>query len=194
MKTARTRRSPEAAREHILRAASGLLAEGGPQHVQVRAVARAAGMTDGGVLHHFNDRDALMRALLEHQAIQLRSAIGEAARAWRDEADLVGLIDLLAEAYRGGQARLALELYEAGWRDRGKPLLAPVVEALLGAYPRAPADEVRVAVAAIHQWLAFDPLFGPEFRRSVGGMPMNATSLQRAWYVSALQRTLRRRT
>lgn len=154
-------------------------------------MARAAAMTDAGVTHHFTDRAGLLQALVAHGASRLRGVIAESVDKWRKQGpDLVGLVDALSAVYSDGYPRLALQLHEAGWRDRGPPLLEPVVIALLEAYPAANGDEVRIALASLHQWLAFEPLFGRDFRRSVAIPDEAAGQRQRDWYVEALRRTL----
>lgn len=190
----RRRRRPEEARRIILEAAESLLVEGDVHTVTVRAVADRAGMTDMGVNHHFDSVHGLHQALLEHVAERLRREIARLADQWlRQGARLAELVELLAESYEAGHAKLALALHEAGWKDRGKPLLGPVVEALHTARVRcigrhAELEESRLAVAALHQALALDPLFGAEFRRSVGISGRKAADPlpQRAWWVRTL--------
>ncbi len=163
----------------------------GPHGVQVRSVARAAGLTDAGVSHHFGSRAGLLEALLNHGAAKLRAAIADRVEKWQeDEPDLVRLVESLSLVYAAGYPRLALELHAAGWRDKGAPLLEPVVEALLDAHPKAEVDQVRIALASLHQWLAFEPLFGQDFRRSVAMKEDEARLKQLNWYVEAVRRSL----
>jgi AcrR family transcriptional regulator len=53
-------------REHLLRAALRILAEGGPDAVSASSVAREAGATWGTVQHQFGDVDGLWAAVLEY--------------------------------------------------------------------------------------------------------------------------------
>jgi TetR/AcrR family transcriptional regulator, repressor for neighboring sulfatase len=190
--TARRRRTPTEAKRHILDAAESLLLAGGPQVVQVRAVAREAGMTDAGVAHHFGDRDGLLSALLDHGASKLRRGIEEAIDSWRDAGtDIDGLIEALGSIYGAGYAQLAMQLHSAGWRDRGSPLLEPVVDALRTACGADVAvDDIRLTLASLNHWLATDPLFGEEFRRSAGLRGAGAAKRQRTWWVSTVKRCL----
>ena len=107
---------------------------------------------------------------LRHGGRRLRRAVEEALAAWLDgETELEELIVALGEVYRAGFAELAASLHAAGWRDRGSGLLDPVVEALHARRAStARLQETRLAVAALHQALATEPLFGPTFRRSAG--------------------------
>jgi AcrR family transcriptional regulator len=166
----RIRRTPEQARRLILDAAAALLAEGGVAAVQVRAVAARVGMTDTGVTHHFQNRDNLLRELLRHGGRQLRAALQEALEPWVDDsADLLALVESLAGIYRQGYGELAIALHAAGWRERGSGMLNPVVDALHQLRPAGSSiDDTRLAVAALHQAMATESLYGSAFRRSAG--------------------------
>src|SRR3954462_11631934 len=114
------RRSRYEARRLILEAAEGLLVEGGPAAVQVRAVAERVGMTDAGVYHHFGSRQNLLVALLRHGGRRLRQAVEEAVADWAgSDDDLTALVAAIASLYAEGYAQLAVALHAAGWRDRG---------------------------------------------------------------------------
>jgi len=194
MATQRTRRSPEAARRLILDAAAALLADGGVAAVQVRAVAARVGMTDAGVTHHFQSRDNLLRELLRHGGRQLRAAVREALASWLAQgADLFGLVESLAGLYRQGYGELATALHAAGWREHGSGMLNPVVEALHQLRPSAASiEDTRLAVAALHQAMATESLYGSAFRRSAGltGVAATDPAGQLRWWTRQLQLAL----
>jgi AcrR family transcriptional regulator len=182
----------------ILDAAERLLIEGGPLAVEVRAVAHRVGMTDAGVYHHFGTREALLLALLRHGGRRLRDAVERTIATWTEgAADVESLIESIAALYRDGYAALAVALHGAGWRDRGGGLLEPVVQALQAARMRPrgvapPIEETRLAVAALHQALATEPLYGTAFRRSAG-LDAHAAARsdeQLAWWAATLTATL----
>ncbi|MEO1056177.1 MAG: TetR family transcriptional regulator, partial [Actinomycetota bacterium] len=159
----RRRRTPDEARAEILTAAAALLADGGVAAVQIRAIAQRVGMTDAGVAHHLGSRDDLLRQLVTYGGRQIAAAVDDALARWRNGGgSLEQLIASLGDAYRGGYAELALGLYQSGWRSRGAALLEPVVSELQRRRhdPSAPISETQVAVAALHQALAFESLFG----------------------------------
>ncbi|MCM6772520.1 TetR/AcrR family transcriptional regulator [Nocardia sp. CDC159] len=194
MSTPRVRRSPEQARRLILDAAAELLAEGGVGAVQVRAVAARVGMTDAGVTHHFGNREKLLGALLRHGGRRIREAISEVLGTWLARgADISELVEELAAAYRGGYGELAVALRAAGWRDRGSGMLDPVVEALhrLRA-PGSALDETRLAVAALHQAMVTESLYGSDFRRSAGltGAAADDSGPQLDWWARQLRLAL----
>ncbi len=55
---------PPAAREKVLDAFQRLLIEHGERETTLDAVARAAGVSKGGLIYHFNSREALIEGLL----------------------------------------------------------------------------------------------------------------------------------
>lgn len=61
-------------RQKILRHASALLQERGLQNFTIAEVARRASISKGGVLHHFNTKEALIRAMIDEglEAFQKR--------------------------------------------------------------------------------------------------------------------------
>lgn len=194
MSSARTRRAPHEARQLILDAAADLLAEGGVLAVQVRAVAARVGLTDAGVTHHFGSRQNLLTELLRHGGRQLRSALREVVASWLDgDADLHELVTSLDAVYRRGYGELAVALHAAGWRDRGGGMLDPVVEALHRLRPPgSPIEDTRLAVAALHQAVATDSLYGTAFRRSAGlvGTAAEDPGAQLRWWTRQLELAL----
>ncbi|WP_202806481.1 TetR family transcriptional regulator [Kribbella catacumbae] len=194
MAAERIRRTPQEARALILDAAAALLAEGGVAAVQVRAVAARVGMTDTGVTHHFQSRDNLLRELLRHGGRQLRAAVQEALNSWLEKgADLFELVEALAGLYRQGYGELAIALHAAGWREHGSGMLNPVVEALHELRPsKASLEDTRLAVAALHQAMATEPLYGSAFRRSAGltGAAASDPANQLRWWTRQLQLAL----
>ncbi|MFN3609131.1 MAG: TetR/AcrR family transcriptional regulator [Hyphomonas sp.] len=73
----RIRRSPEAARENILIAAESLLVQQGPQSLRLADVAKAAGVANATVLHHFGTIDGVQTALMEKMIGELVTGLLE---------------------------------------------------------------------------------------------------------------------
>jgi AcrR family transcriptional regulator len=195
----RQRRTPEAARAVILAAAEQLLADGGVEAVQVRAVARRTDMTDAGITHHFRDREGLLTALIEDAGQRMRSTINANIEEWlAGDADLRQLLMGLARLYRKGYAELGVALHGAGWRDRGEPIFGKVVDVIHAArlaQANDPAPDImdtRLAVAAFHNAIATDALFGQEFRRSTGikATAAKGSEQQLEWWIRTLQTAL----
>ncbi|MFE4857766.1 TetR family transcriptional regulator [Streptomyces sp. NPDC056670] len=198
--TTRVRRTPEEARRQILEAAAKLLTAGGPAAVQVRAVAAEVGVSDAAVNHHFGTHEQLLSALLRFGGARLKSELRAALDEWGGDgaADPARLVHVLAGLYADGYAELALALRQLGWRDTGSGMLDEAVDRLhtravtdgaaTGRTP-PPREAVQLTVAALHQAVATEPLFGDEFRRSVG---LDASARDRlvGWWIETLRTTL----
>lgn len=174
MSSSRKRRRPEETKALILDAAEELLIAAGPRAIEVRAVAERVGITDAGVNHHFGSREGLLEALLRHSSDRIRAAVEDATQEWvAAGAQLPELVDRIAAVYADGYGELAMALHGAGWRDNSGGILEPVVDVLHAARRKAggrrPArDDTRLAVAALHQALATEPVYGADFRRTAG--------------------------
>ncbi|MRH88384.1 TetR family transcriptional regulator [Nocardia sp. SYP-A9097] len=174
----RVRRKPDEAKLLILEAASRLLTAGGPAAVQVRAVAAEVGVSDAAINHHFGTRDQLLEALLRFGGAELRAELHGVLETWNGgPADPAGLVHALYRLYSGGYAELALALHRSGWRDSRSGMLNEVVDRLYdqarqerAAAGRKPTSrkDIQLTVAALHQAVMMEPLFGNEFRRSAG--------------------------
>ncbi len=115
----RVRRTPEAAREHILTAAEKLLVEDGPLALKLAEVAIAAEVSNGTVLHHFESIDGLHAALMERMTEQLVSNVFAAAMREHDpDAQHEAVMEALFDTFETrGAARLAAWLELTGqWR------------------------------------------------------------------------------
>jgi AcrR family transcriptional regulator len=190
----RIRRTADEARRQILDAAEALLTEGGPEAVQVRAVARRVGVTDAAVNHHVGTRDELLAALLRHGGRRLKDELEGVCERWAAaDGGSRDLVDALADLYRQGYAELAVGLHRAGWRSEGSGWLDVVVDTLhqrrvarahrLGV-PAPPRRDTQLTVAALNQAMLAEPLFGREMRASAGIPPRLAAAdgAQRRWW------------
>ncbi|MFE9118333.1 TetR/AcrR family transcriptional regulator [Streptomyces sp. NPDC007172] len=196
----RVRRTPDEARRQILEAAAKLLATGGPGAVQVRAVAAEVGVSDAAVNHHFGTREQLLTALLRFGGAKLKTELRAALDGWSEDeaADPAGLVRVLVALYADGYAELALALRQLGWRDTGSGLLDEAVGRLhaqavatCAATGRTPPSRgaIQLTLAALHQAVATEPLFGDEFRRSVG-LDASARDRLLGWWIETLRMTL----
>lgn len=69
------RRQPEILRRKLLDAATALAVREGVHSVTIGGVARAAGVTKGGLFHHFPDKEALLKAMFLGQLDELDAVI-----------------------------------------------------------------------------------------------------------------------
>lgn len=115
----RVRREAGAARDNILNAAEKLLLEEGPLALKLADVARAAGVANASVIHHFGSIDGLHAALMERMVGQLIADVvaladRSGARGDHQEAVFQALFDVFENR---GAARLAAWLELTGeWR------------------------------------------------------------------------------
>lgn len=75
------KKQPEAVRQQLLEAAASLCLEKGAGSLTLDAVAAAAGVSKGGLLHHFPNKAALLDGLLDDLMERLDAAIREAMRS-----------------------------------------------------------------------------------------------------------------
>lgn len=189
----RVRRPPEEAKQLFLSCAESLLVDEGLTGVQMRAVARRAGVTDAAIAHHFGNRDGLLRELMDHVVSRVRLAINALVTKWADSTtDIGALIEDLDGLYREGYAELAHAVSQSGWRDQGPPILKPVVDALIrqNRNPTATADNIRYVMASLHQELALSPLYGDAFRRSVGLRSAKKRAEHLAWWAETIEQLI----
>ncbi|WP_235911776.1 TetR/AcrR family transcriptional regulator [Mesorhizobium xinjiangense] len=69
------RKQPDRVRRSLLDCAARLAAEHGPGGVTVQAVAAAAGVTKGGLFHHFPSKEALLESLFSDLIARLNREI-----------------------------------------------------------------------------------------------------------------------
>ena len=156
-KTQRKRRTPEAARQHLLDAAEHVFARFHPDHAGLKQVAREAGTSHALITHYFGTYSGLIEATLERRVRRLRERILEELRkagALSRPGELLGmlfaaledpvhlrLVKWLVATERTTVAAFALQ-------DRGLQLVAREVASALS--PRAtPADMATIEVALL---------------------------------------------
>lgn len=107
-----------------MEAAARLAAEGGVEQVSLQPVARAAGITHSGVLHHFGSREGLLEALFKQASEQLRadllreidelSSTGASSGAPQPERMIKGFVRLFERVADPARAPLLASLIASG--------------------------------------------------------------------------------
>jgi AcrR family transcriptional regulator len=175
--------------EEITATALALLAEGGPDAVTLRAIAREMGMTAGAIYGYFPTRDDLINRLITDVYTSLVDAV-EAAREARPSDDAGGRMVAWGRALRewsvANPAGFRLVYGDAvpGYRPReGGVAAEPARRACMGltqlvaavwpqAAPRQPAAE----------WSDFAPELVADVRREFPDLPPAAVGLAlRVW-------------
>ena len=126
-------RGGEGTRSVLLRAAAGLLEEGGMEAVTLRAVGRAAGVSRQAPYRHFADKEDLLSAVAVGYFERLWDGMGAAAE--RAGGDPMSRLDAMGEAY----VRFALQN-----PNRYRLMLGPEMKG-------SPQPEVHVAARAVHE-------------------------------------------
>lgn len=166
-----------ARRDEILDAVQALTLQTG-KLPSIEAVARAAGLTKQGVLHHFPTRVALDRAVVLRALDQVDAAMERAAR---EGSPLETYLRLSAPA---DEDRAAALVVTAGLRDGAGLALPPEVEAAAARWQRMLTDEVGDDVLGEVVRLTGDGLFSEAL---VTGAPPDRERVDRlvAWFRSA---------
>jgi len=125
---ARIRRTPEAAREHILSAARRLLIAEGPRALKLQRVGKEAEMSHASVVHYFGNIEGLTLALVKDNHRKRREAL-------REELDQI-------DTKEGRKNRIEQALASLSDRDQGR-LTASLLS--LGLDPFPPEDELGLA-------------------------------------------------
>lgn len=76
-----TRKTPEQTRNKLLEAAAHIILTQGAAHLTLDQVAQAAGISKGGLLHHFPTKEALLIGLLQRSFDLLHARIPRHRRA-----------------------------------------------------------------------------------------------------------------
>ncbi len=170
---ARRRRLPEAARDNILGAAESMLIAEGPQSLKLADVARAAGVSNATVLHHFGSITDVQTGLMERMVRRLVDEVLDITNRTADSAQSAGEgVMALFDAFEAkGAARLAAWLELTGEAHRltlVRAAVREVIDARVGQYARVPADILEdFILASITMALAVG-LFGPTLADLMG--------------------------
>ena len=106
----RVRRSADEARRLILDAAEERLAAQGPEGIRLQDIARDVGISHPAILHHFESREGLVRALIARTSEQLREKILASLTRKHEADDTLDANDIIANVFQAlsdkGTARL----------------------------------------------------------------------------------------
>ncbi|MEM8705640.1 MAG: TetR/AcrR family transcriptional regulator [Actinomycetota bacterium] len=101
-------RDPEAKRAALLDAAAAAFADRGFQDTSTGAIARAAGVSEGMVFHHFESKHGLLEALTERE-------VGSFVDSWLAEADPIDWVAFVDAAFTWvGGHRMVVRIWGEG--------------------------------------------------------------------------------
>ena len=162
----RRRRPAEETQAEILGVAQELLLDHGPAGVRLDEIARRIGVSRQAILHHFGNREGLMRALVERAWMGLFRDLSMLARA--SDAEPSVFVDQVDSVVRkGGNARLG------GWLLlSGSGLPDSIFEGALPGLAQAVApddtDNADNALLLVGAALFGDAIFGGRLRQVLG--------------------------
>ena len=188
----RIRRSPEESRSNILSAAESLLVEQGPQSLRLADVAKAAGVANATVLHHFGSIDAVQKALMERMIADLVESIMAVDVPLDDTAAAreVALRTLFDAFETRGAARLAAWLELTDETSRLTLVREAVQEVAQKKMANAnlPAELVEDLILLSVTLAVGVGLFGPTLGQLIGKPPERARELTLQMLLANLER------
>ena len=122
----RIRRTPEEARRLILDAAEACMAKAGPAGLRLQEVAKAAGVSHPTILHHFESREGLIRAVHQRSLGQLRETL---TAAMTGAGASIQPVAATFAAFREGLAQRMLWILQSGPPAAGGAL--PIFEEMV---------------------------------------------------------------
>jgi AcrR family transcriptional regulator len=178
---ARRRRTAAEAQEEILDAAERLLLEEGPGALKIARVAKSAGMSHPGLLHHFGTAEQLHTALHRRTSARIREELLGLLAGGEDRATAFALaMKRLADPEKG---RLLAWVVASG----GEPF-PPVEEQGLAAVAQrlqVAGDEGSFRVLLVVLAMLGDSMFGDAARDRLGLTPEDAPRFRR-WLLELL--------
>ena len=191
----RRRRAPHEARENILLAAEAMLTSAGPQSLKLAQVAKAAGVSNASVLHHFSSIDRVQGALMERMVRNLVDEIIALTERPSDSArGAAEGVTALFDAFESrGAARLAawLELTGQGRRlDGVRDAIREVIDRRRAQYPEVSSDALEDFLLACITVALGVGLFGPTLGELLGRPAGQVRQVALALVLGEIQRTL----
>lgn len=114
-------RRSERSRNAALEAAIAIIARDGPGRLTLDAIARESGLSKGGLMHQFPNKEAVLKALLEQQfahfdefARKFRAEAGQATNQPELATQIAISRELIAQQYSVAQAMLGALAQEPG--------------------------------------------------------------------------------
>lgn len=197
----RVRRSAEEARRLILDAAEERLATQGPEGIRLQDIARDVGISHPAILHHFESREGLVRALIARTSQQLREKILSALKHKNDENISLEANDIISNVFQAlsdkGTARLLSWMLLTGRsaeRSTSGALVTEIAEELhnqrsesaLSHGRTAPDREDTLFIAMLTASAAFgDAIIGRELAKDAH-LDQDGVARYRAWFAKLL--------
>lgn len=196
----RVRRSAEEARRLILDAAEDRLAAQGPEGIRLQDIARDVGISHPAILHHFESREGLVRALIARTSDQLRDKILSALKSDHSDETLEAN-DIISNVFEAlsdrGTARLLSWMLLTGRSPENSTSGSLVTEIAGELHEKrkesathqnrpAPDNEDTLFIAMLTANAAFgDAIIGRELAKDAG-LDQAGIKRFRAWFAKLL--------
>lgn len=190
----RVRRTAEEARRLILDAAEERLARQGPEGLRLQDIARDVGISHPAILHHFESREGLVRALIGRANRQLRDTLLSALDGGGKGGDTAYHIGHVFEALSDrGTARLFSWMLLTGRANAGQPdnnVMGEIVDAIQARREEhsrqsgqaAPEREDTLFIAMLTASAAFgEAIIGRQLAESAG-LDQDGLKRFRLWF------------
>jgi AcrR family transcriptional regulator len=197
----RVRRSAEEARRLILDAAEERLAAQGPEGIRLQDIARDVGISHPAILHHFESREGLVRALIARTSTQLREKILSTLKGKHDNDEAVEANDIITNVFEAlsdkGTARLLSWMLLTGRSPENSTSGALVTEVANELHElrkdgaekqnrQSPDPEDTLFIAMLTASAAFgDAIIGRELAKDAG-LDQAGVARYRAWFAKLL--------
>jgi len=171
--------SPDSPPQRLLDAAERLVSEVGAAHLTLEAVARAAGVSKGGLLYHFPSKEALLQAMIERHLRDIGSRCTGSESDGRSPADRLrervrARLECGAERRSVGAALIAAcavnPALMSGCRMRYRELADELVKLRDGGFERAALVLLAVEGLLLGELLHVSPYTPAERERLVAAL------------------------
>ena len=133
-----TESKADTSRKRILDAATEIAIEQGPKVLTLDNVAKRCGMSKGGVMHHFKNKDALLAGMVESMIGMMKTELCEVEKAHTDALPVTNLLRTRQRAHEKlavhRHTRLLLNPSPCSTRTAESVLQAPGPAAYRGSY------------------------------------------------------------
>jgi len=190
------RRTADDARRQILDAAEARLAQSGPAGIRLQDVAADLGVSHPVILHHFGNREGLIRALTHRAVVELKDKLLVALHA--TDVHTESILGEVFNAFRGGLAQRLAWLAIAGTDEDHEQhdmvtleIVRTVHETRVATAPPGVTidEEDTKSIVYLVTATAFgDAIFGAQLRRRAG-LPADAaaSSAFQLWFANLLR-------
>ncbi len=147
--------------ERIAEIALRILEEEGPEHVSMRRIALAAGITPMAIYHHYPNREALLKSITDAEFAKLKEYSDSLLAKYKGKPDLtlMGLpyIDYAFQRprvfdYVFSKPRFDARKYPEDFRARRSPTLTPLADFLADAIKNRELKKDDVWEVALQVW------------------------------------------